>query len=792
MLAPLPPGTPRRIGPHTLLARIGAGGMGEVFLARRDGQGDRDGQPGRAGQGASALVAVKVVRQDLDLDDAFRARFRREIAAARAVTGPFTAALVDADADAERPWLATEYIAGPSLADVVERCGPLPVPAVRALGAALARALTAVHGARVLHRDLKPGNVLLAPDGPRLIDFGIAQAFEATALTMTGVLVGTPGFLAPEQIEGSHAVVPASDVFSLGAVLCHAATGRGPFDDPEAAAVIFRIVRGDADLSDVPPELRDTLAACLHPTPEERPTPEALATTLSAPDDGTPPSPSPSPSSAPFPWPADVLSLFAEYREAVTASERAHGQGGFADAATTAGSSGPRLRAEPSPTLGGVPAPPPVEPPTATTPRRDRRRLWVLAAALTTAGLAVAAVTLPDALRDRPGDDPSKKPPSAPRAVADRVVTAYGNQDHSGEFGPSAADRAKRPDDWRFWSRERSRGMDGMGKGCVLTGDTLVCRDGRGAARALNAATGADRWSTPGFSAAPSGFQEVPPEADAKRVFVPSERGVSALGVKRGEVIWRHKAPRYAGLIAMTHAEGVVYTAEFNLDGAPDPYTSTVRARNAVTGDELWRTTIEGKTQGTPLVRDGVLYTALENGGVVALSTKDGERTARVAKPRCDSLLGHRDAVVCWSRTEDGVRVLDGDTLAVRRTIGEGKPLAPPVVGSADVLVISHSPRPRTPNRLTGYAWRSGKRLWDVMAGGDATELALSKDRVFVVNSHDVRGVPLDGDAERVTTWSIPYSATGPEPKTLYTPLFLGGTVFAESGKGPIVSGRVL
>ena len=226
--------------------------------------------------------------------------------------------------------------------------------------------------------------------------------------------------------------------------------------------------------------------------------------------------------------------------------------------------------------------------------------------------------------------------------------------------------------------------------------------------------------------------------------------------------------------------------------GAPDPYTTTVRARNAETGRQLWQTTLKGKPQGTPLVRGGVLYTALENGGVLALSAKDGDRAARVAKPLCDSLLGHRDALVCWSRTEDGVRILDPDTLAVRRTVGTGKPLAPPVVGSADVLVISHSPRPRSPNRLTGYAWRSGKRLWDLPAGGDATALALSKDRVFVVNSFDVRGVPLDGDAERVTTWSIPYSATGPEPKTLYTPLFLGGAVFAESGKGPIVSGRIL
>lgn len=230
MLDPLP-GPPRHIGPYRLFALIGAGGMGEVYLAREH----RAGAP---------LVAVKTVRADLDVDREFRIRFRREIAAARAVSGPGTAALLDGDADARVPWLATEYVPGPALAETVARCGPLPVPVVRALGARLARALAAVHAAHVLHRDLKPGNVLLTPEGPKLIDFGIAQAFEATALTAAGMVVGTPGFMAPEQIEGSHAVVPASDVFALGAVLCHAATGRGPFDDPELASVVFRITRG--------------------------------------------------------------------------------------------------------------------------------------------------------------------------------------------------------------------------------------------------------------------------------------------------------------------------------------------------------------------------------------------------------------------------------------------------------------------------------------------------------------------------------------------------------------------
>ncbi|MEI5101453.1 serine/threonine-protein kinase [Streptomyces sp. PmtG] len=311
MLEPLT-GPPRHVGPYRLLARVGAGGMGEVFLARS--------------APAAPLVAVKTVRADLDIDHEFRVRFRREIAAARAVSGTGTAALLAGDADAEVPWLATEYVAGPALSGAVRRCGPLPAGAVRALGARLADALAAVHREQVLHRDLKPGNVLLTPDGPKLIDFGIAQAFDATALTTAGMIVGTPGFMAPEQLLGSHAVVPASDVFALGAVLAYAASGRGPFDDEELAAVIFRITRGDADLDGVPRQcgLREAVAACLAPEPEDRPTAPELAGRLGG-------------GAAAVPWPAEALSLFAEHREAVERCERAVAAREFAGADTVMG-----------------------------------------------------------------------------------------------------------------------------------------------------------------------------------------------------------------------------------------------------------------------------------------------------------------------------------------------------------------------------------------------------------------------------------------------------------------------
>ncbi len=253
---PLTAGDPVRVGRYRLLARLGQGGMGRVYLARSPG--------GRA-------VAVKVVRQALLRDEGFRRRFVREVAAARRVTGFFTAAVVDADPEGDPAWLATEYVPGLSLQEAVARHGVWPQEAVRGLGAALAEALAAVHAADLVHRDLKPSNVLLAPDGPRVIDFGISAAVGDTALTRTGTVIGTPGFIPPEQLRHESSG-PAGDVFALGAVLAYAAAGVGPFGGGASHAVNYRVVHEDPDLRGLAPALADVVARCLAKDPAERPT----------------------------------------------------------------------------------------------------------------------------------------------------------------------------------------------------------------------------------------------------------------------------------------------------------------------------------------------------------------------------------------------------------------------------------------------------------------------------------------------------------------------------------------
>ena len=234
--AGLSPEDPREIGPYQLLGQLGSGGMGQVFLGMSAG-----GRP----------IAVKVIRSELATDPEFRARFRREVAAAQKVSGLFTALVIDADLDSPTPWLATAYVAGPSLTEAVRDHGPLPVSTVLALAAGLAESLSAIHGAGVVHGDLKPSNVLLAEDGPRVIDFGISQAAEASPATGPHLMIGSPGFMSPEQVMGSE-ITPASDMFSLGAVLTFAASGQGPFGSGSNAAVMSRLVNSPASLGKVP------------------------------------------------------------------------------------------------------------------------------------------------------------------------------------------------------------------------------------------------------------------------------------------------------------------------------------------------------------------------------------------------------------------------------------------------------------------------------------------------------------------------------------------------------------
>jgi serine/threonine protein kinase len=297
---PLAAGDPRQVGGYRLRARLGAGGMGQVFLGYSP---------------AGRAVAVKVIHRQLAADPEFRTRFRREVAAARAVSGAYTAPVTAAGPDDDPPWLATVFVPGPSLAEAVAAAGPFPAVSVWKLAAGLVEALQAVHSCGLVHRDLKPANVLLALDGPRVIDFGISRALEKTAMTTTGLVVGTPSYMSPEQAQGAR-VGPPSDVFSLGCVIVFAATGRGPFGGGPQASMLYRVVHAEPALGEVPGGLRELAAACLAKAPADRPALAALVEATAArraPEEGD--------ALASF-WPVPVTGLIRSHQARLTTEMR--------------------------------------------------------------------------------------------------------------------------------------------------------------------------------------------------------------------------------------------------------------------------------------------------------------------------------------------------------------------------------------------------------------------------------------------------------------------------------------
>jgi Protein kinase domain len=286
---------PEQVGGFVLLGRLGCGAMGRVYLGR---------------SAAGRLVAVKTIKAELADEPEFRTRFAQEVAAARRVSGAFTAPVVAADAEADVPWLATTYVPAPALNRLVRACGPLPAAAVRWLAAGCAEALASIHNAGLVHRDLKPSNVLVAPDGPRVIDFGVARAAERIQLTVTRGAVGTPAYMAPEQARDTRQATVASDVFSLGATMLFAATGHAPYQGETVMDVLVRLATEPPDLTGLPADLTDIVVGCLDRDPRRRPTSASvlarLAPTITAPDDGREPGPASLPGCA--------LALIAEYR----------------------------------------------------------------------------------------------------------------------------------------------------------------------------------------------------------------------------------------------------------------------------------------------------------------------------------------------------------------------------------------------------------------------------------------------------------------------------------------------
>jgi len=420
----LQPGDPSAIGPYRLVGQLGQGGMGRVYLGVSPG-----GRP----------VAVKAIRAELAADPQFRARFGREVAAARRVSGVFTAQVVDADVDGPVAWMATAYVPGPSLAEAVQSRGPLPEASLLTLAAGLAESLSAIHAAGVVHRDLKPSNVLLAEDGPRVIDFGISRAAaEATALTQTGLVIGSPGFMSPEQAMGNE-VGPPSDIFNLGAVLAFAATGEGPFGTGTTAALLYRVAHGAPNLDRVPPAVRPLIERCLAKDPGQRPTAAGLLAEVGALQPGG--DWLPDSFVRTFAWAVpsgaalDPSGQAPDGSGAAPAAPRAAPVSGPVTQTTAAGSA---ARA----TQGSLPPP--------AGPGRPRRRLrrptvlaWVIGVLVLASGAAAFALTSltghsPAPVKDKPPAQTSAPAPSASAAHSSSRAPASPSASPSASYPASA------------------------------------------------------------------------------------------------------------------------------------------------------------------------------------------------------------------------------------------------------------------------------------------------------------------------------------------------------------------
>ena len=600
-MLPLGADDPRMVGEFRLHARLGAGGMGRVYLGQSPG--------GRA-------VAVKVVHPHLARDAAFVERFRREVAAAQAVNGSYAAPVVAAGPDDYPPWLATTYVPGPSLAEVVTDAGPLPEDAALKLAAGLAEALRAIHDCGLVHRDLKPGNVLLAPDGPRVIDFGIARALDGTALTSADSLLGTPSYMSPEQAQGQPAG-PASDVFSLGGVVYFAATGANPFGTGHPAVMLYRIVHTEPDLDRLPPRLRGLVAACVAKHTERRPSPAELGTDLM---DVVPPGDSP----AAF-WPAPVARLIQDHQAGLALGPPAPGS--QSPATVRAGQTPATIRVEktmPDSDKGkgpGIGAGAGAGPGSRAGLRLglDRRRALAALAGAATGGLAVAVWEL-----TRPGGGhasatgqlTARHRPARPGAEIWRYelnsspeyLAAAGGVVYAGTADDTvyALDAATGKQVWR-----RATPTSDNAQLVVADGAVVIADPANGGFVALDVATGQQLWTMPtGTNSNVIGLV-----ADGDAVF-------GGWGAKAGGLT--------GGVTALGAANGVLlWTAEFEPDGDTNGglaaasgtvYATTgsgeVYAYRATTGKRLWRVSAKGVKFGgnaSPLVSGGVVYVSSSN-----------------------------------------------------------------------------------------------------------------------------------------------------------------------------------
>ena len=710
-MLPLTADDPRMVGEFRLHARLGSGGMGRVYLGHSPG--------GRA-------VAVKVVHPHLARDAAFVDRFRREVAAAQAVNGSYATPVIAAGPDDDPPWLATAYVAGPSLADMVTAPsasgGPLPEDALLKLAAGLAEALRAIHECGLVHRDLKPGNVLLAPDGPRVIDFGIARALDGTALTSAESLLGTPSFMSPEQAQGQPAG-PASDVFSLGGVVYFAATGAGPFGSAHPAVMLYRIVHTEPELDRLPPRLRDLIAACMAKDPARRPTPAELSAALM---DVVPPGDSP----AAF-WPAPVARRIAEH-QARPADERPAlpvwppSAAGRSPSATP-----PTVRLA---DLGGQPTGtlPVTSPGLRPGPAPERRQVLAALAGVATGGLAVAVweLTRPGARRaPTPGQVTARRRSVAPGKAIWQVetdssvewVAAAGGVVYAGT-AQNAMYALDAGTGKRVWFHATTTTDNGQ---LLVAGGAVVIADpSDGGVLGLDAATGKKLWSIPSSATGGGGVLGLAGDGDA--VFggyaakSDTRGGVTALSASTGTVLWTTEFDQNLdnnGGVA--GAAGTVYATTSN---------GEIYAYHAATGIRQWRIHGRGVKFGgnaSPLASGGVIYVCSSNKPPVLYAIHAATGGQLWKRP-----LGTEDDAT-WLVVSEGVLFV-GDTtgqsagyLSARDAATGGQLWKKPVTGGVfPVAVTAGNVVYSGSNNGVLDAWRAstGQHLWSY--SGSAAPIA--------------------------------------------------------------------
>lgn len=739
MTGPLLPGDPERLGSVSLLGRLGAGGMGTVYLGRTPG---------------GLTVAVKTVHEHLAAEPHFRERFRREAAAARAVTGAHTAAVLDADPESARPWLATAYLPGVTLRHAVAATGPLEPTAVRSLGAALAEALTDIHGAGLVHRDLKPSNVLITADGPRVIDFGIARAIGDHGLTGAGDVIGTPGFIAPEQITGAivtgaprtrGAVTGAADVFALGAVLVFAATGRSPFGSATGAVLLYRAVHEDPDLTGVPEEVRELAAACLEKDPGRRPTVAEVLDTAADPG-------------APLWWRAEPLrSLVLGETAAPGAPAAPEAPAAPAPTAPTAPTAATVRGPTPQPRTHPLPSPPPPTSAKSVAARRELTRRGLLLAG----GGGVASL-LTYALMRGGGEDDGR----GREETADPLTVRRG----------SARQGAVR---WTLTPADPDTTVDALrlaGNSLLVHGvgalDTSDIGGDRGYVTARGLPDAGRRWVTGAAETAPTQW------GVSGSVLAAADLGLDAVDLATGEP---HDTQERLGVpLWFSVADGVLISG-YEADASPP----SLQAVDLATGEERWAEDVPGTRPAAVLGRTVLL--ADEDGSYIrcadAVSGRirwryegfEGPVAALAAVPEagCFALLSTGGAL-------HFVRARDGGRLATATLDGGAS------AGSSALAAVGSTVLLATGGRVHAYAPAAGAPLWSVrtvgldtswpaVTGGGRTPVTAGGALLHWARAGQLQCVGLRSGEER---WTARLDGVAQVP-----PVAVAGTVYAATGE---------